>query len=161
MPCVAHLLAIDLGLKTGFAIFGDDGRLASYRSQNYGTVSRLKKAAWSELRRVEDLAAVAVEGDAGLARVWGKAATKQGAEVFAIQAGTWRRELFVARERRTGAIAKASADVLARKVIEVSGLPRPTSLRHDAAEAICIGLWACAQLAWPSICRVQISGPLE
>jgi len=148
MPRVAQLLAIDLGLKTGFARFGDDGRLVAYRSQNYGTVSRLKKAAWSELRRVEDLAAIAVEGDAALARVWGKAATKQGAEVFAIQARTWRRALFIERDRRTGAVAKASADVLARRVIEASGLPRPTSLRHDAAEAICIGLWACAQLGW-------------
>jgi len=148
---VARLLAIDLGLKTGFAQFADDGRLRSYRSQNYGTVSRLKRAAWSELRSVEELVAVAVEGDAALARVWGKAATKQGAEVFAIQAGTWRRALLDARDRRTGAIAKASADALAREIIEASGLPRPTSLRHDAAEAICIGVWACAQLGWPPV----------
>ncbi|MCB9592574.1 MAG: hypothetical protein H6719_07570 [Sandaracinaceae bacterium] len=146
-----HLLAVDLGLKTGLAVFDEGGRLVRYRSQNYGTVTRLKRAAWGELADVEALVAVAVEGDAALARVWGKAAEKRGARVFAIQAHTWRPELLEERERRTGALAKAAADTLARAIIERSGLPRPKALRHDAAEAICIGLWACRQLGWPSI----------
>ena len=34
---------------------------------------------------------------------------------------------------------------LARRVIEWSNAPRPTSLRHDAAEAILIGLWGVLQ----------------
>ena len=53
-----HLLAVDLGLKTGLAVFGEDGKLVRYRSQNYGTVARLKKAAWGELSSVEDYAAL-------------------------------------------------------------------------------------------------------
>ena len=143
-----HLLAVDLGLKTGLAVFDEQGRLVRYRSQNYGTVARLKKAAWGELSGVEGLAAVAVEGDTALARVWGRAAEKQGARVFAIQAHTWRPALFAPRDRKSGEIAKAAADRYAREVIEASGLKRPTSLRHDAAEAICIGVWACRELGW-------------
>lgn len=143
-----HLLAVDLGLKTGLAVFGEDGQLVRYRSQNYGTVSRLKKAAWGELSSVEELAAVAVEGDTGLARVWGRAAEKKGARVFVIQAHTWRPTLFAPRDRKSGEIAKAAADRYARELIEASGLKRPTSLRHDAAEAICIGVWACIELGW-------------
>ena len=142
------ILAVDLGLRTGVALFGPDGRLVRYRSQNYGTVTRLKRAAFGEIAGVEDLTALAVEGDAALARVWAKVAEKRGAEVFTIQAPTWRKVLLPERDRRTGADAKRAADKLARRVIEASGLSRPTSLRHDAAEAICIGLWACGELGW-------------
>ena len=146
---MAQLLAVDLGLKTGLAVFGDDGRLVRYRSQNYGTITRLKRAAWGELAEVEALAALAVEGDAALARVWAKAAEKRGAaRVFQIQAHDWRPALLAERDRRTGADAKAAADVLARAIIAQSGLPRPKALRHDAAEAICIGAWACRELGW-------------
>jgi hypothetical protein len=33
-------------------------------------------------------------------------------------------------------------------VIEWSGITRPTSLRHDAAEAILIGLWGVLEAGW-------------
>jgi hypothetical protein len=33
-------------------------------------------------------------------------------------------------------------------VIEWSGAARPTSLRHDAAEAILIGLWGLLEAGW-------------
>ena len=76
------------------------------------------------------------------------AVEKKGARVFVIQAHTWRPSLFAPRDRKSGEIAKASADRYARELIEASGLKRPTSLRHDAAEAICIGVWACIELGW-------------
>jgi hypothetical protein len=44
--------------------------------------------------------------------------------------------------RRSGEDAKAAAEKLARDLIERSGAKRPTSLRHDAAEAILVGVWA-------------------
>jgi hypothetical protein len=37
---------------------------------------------------------------------------------------------------------------MARKVIDWSGARRPTSLRHDAAEAILVGLWGGLQVGW-------------
>ncbi|MBC8076709.1 MAG: hypothetical protein H7Y32_11595, partial [Chloroflexales bacterium] len=36
----------------------------------------------------------------------------------------------------------------ARRVIAWAGAPRPTSLRHDAAEAILIGLWGALEVGW-------------
>jgi len=54
----------------------------------------------------------------------------------------WRASLLPPWARRTGEDAKAAAEELARKVIERSGAKRPTSLRHDAAEAILVGVWA-------------------
>jgi hypothetical protein len=82
-----RLLAVDLGLKTGLAAYGADGRLLRY-------------------------------------------------------------VLLHPSERRDGQAAKRNADRLARAVIEWSGAARPTSLRHDAAEAVCIGLWGVLEVGW-------------
>jgi hypothetical protein len=43
--------------------------------------------------------------------------------------------------------AEPAAD-LARRVIAWSNATRPTSLRHDAADAILIGLWSVLELGW-------------
>jgi hypothetical protein len=145
---VTALLAVDLGLRTGLAVFGDDGRLLRYRSQNFGTVGRLKRAAWGEIASVEGLAGLVVEGDTGLARVWARVAERSDARVFVIQAGRWRKALLTPKERRSGPLAKASAGVLARRIVAASGLPRPKALRHDAAEAICIGWWGVGEMGW-------------
>ena len=53
------LLAVDLGLRTGFALYGRDGRLVSYRSQNLGSKARLKRAAGSLLADHRDAERVA------------------------------------------------------------------------------------------------------
>jgi hypothetical protein len=145
-----RLLAIDLGHRSGFAVFGDDGRLHSYRSTNFGSARRMKQAAWGVLSDVDDLAWVVAEGDRNLADVWEKTAGKFSAEYLLTNAEEWRRELLYKRQRRSGALAKDAADELAREVIEWSNADRPTSLRHDAAEAILIGLWGVTQAGWLS-----------
>lgn len=137
------LVAVDLGLKTGLAVYGPGGRLTSYRSQNFGTRERLKRGAESVLDDVPDLQWLVVEGDAALGRMWGRAAERRGAAWTAVSAEQWRRALLHPSEQRTGKEAKQHADRLARLVIEWSQAPRPTSLRHDTAEAILAGLWAC------------------
>lgn len=38
------LLAVDLGLRTGLAMYGDDSRLLRYRSQHFGTAASLRRA---------------------------------------------------------------------------------------------------------------------
>ena len=48
----------------------------------------------------------------------------------------------------SGTQAKQTADELARRVINWSEAPRPTSLRHDAAEAILVGLWGALEVGW-------------
>ncbi len=65
-----------------------------------------------------------------------------------IAAERWRQELLYAREQRNGAQAKQRAAELARRIIEWSAAPRPTSLRHDAAEAIAIGFWGVLHVGW-------------
>lgn len=139
------LLAVDLGLKTGLARYGEDGRLTAYRSQNYGTRSRLKGAVLSEVR---GHSAIVVEGDRDLARIWERAAERCGARFLTTTPEVWRPAVLLARQQRSGSDAKRHAEARAREVIAWSGLPGPTALRHDAAEAILIGLWACLELGW-------------
>ncbi len=146
------LLAVDLGLRTGFALYGRNGRLQWYRSQNFVTTSRLKRGVHGLLNEIEDLSCIIVEGGGKLARVWEREGGKRGVPVIFISAETWRKELLYPREQRKGVAAKANADDIARRVIEWSGAPRPTSLRHDAAEAVLAGLWGVVHMGWlPSV----------
>jgi hypothetical protein len=89
-----------------------------------------------------------VEGGGALASAWADAALEREVEVRWVSAETWRQAFLYPREQRTGELAKRSAADLARRVIEWSGARRPTSLRHDAAEAILVGLWGVLDLGW-------------
>lgn len=142
------LLAIDLGLRCGLALYARDGRLLRFSSRSFASITTLKRAAWGVLAEVPELEVVVVEGDRALGEVWRKAAEKRGARGLFVSPERWRSALLYAREQRSGKDAKRNADVLARAVIEWSGAPRPTSLRHDAAEAILIGLWGVVELGW-------------
>ena len=143
------LLAVDLGLKTGFALYGRDGRLISYRSQNLGTRARLRKAAGSVLSEHRDAERLVLEGGGDIAEIWKRAAERAGRRARVIDAHVWRRQLLLPREQRRGFQAKEAADGLARAVIEWSGAKRPKGkLRHDAAEAIGVGLWGVLDAGW-------------
>lgn len=140
------LLAVDVGLRTGLAFFTEDGRLQSYRSQNFGTPARLRRAAFALLGEHPTLRWIALEGGGQLAEIWKRAAERRGIEVMQIGAERWRERLLYDRERRSGEAAKENAGELARRVIEWADAPRPTSLRHDAAEAILLGVWAAVEV---------------
>ena len=143
------LLAVDLGLRTGFALYGCDGRLVRYRSQNLGSRARLRRAAASVLADHEGLERIVLEGGGDIADIWKKAAERAGVQARVIDADVWRRPLLLPREQRRGADAKAAADGLARAIIEWSGAQKPKGpLRHDAAEAICVGLWGVLRAGW-------------
>jgi len=145
---MASLLAVDLGLKTGLALYGGDGRLVWYRSHNYGTTDRLRRDVPTILTGTPDLEIIVIEGGGNLALVWEKEAARRGLRVIRISAEQWRRQFLFPRHQRTGQDAKHHAGDLARRIIDWSGTGRPTSLRHDAAEAILIGLWGVVHVGW-------------
>jgi hypothetical protein len=147
-PSPPRLVAVDLGLRTGIAVFDGEGHLASYGSRNFGSRSRLRGGADAVLREVGEVEVLVVEGDRALGELWAARAARRGATTLRVTPERWRARLLHPRETRTGRDAKAAADTLARRTIEVLGARRPTSLRHDAAEAILIGLWACLELGW-------------
>ncbi|HEV2131352.1 MAG TPA: hypothetical protein VGR27_09635 [Longimicrobiaceae bacterium] len=145
---MSSLLAVDLGLRTGLALFGSEGRLLWYRSQNFGTATRLRRAVHGLLHTLPDLTWLILEGGGNLAEIWTREAERKGIAVRRIAAERWRQELLYAREQRSGAQAKQHAAELARRIIKWSAAPRPTSLRHDAAEAIAIGFWGVLHVGW-------------
>ncbi len=142
------LLAIDLGLKTGLAAFDRDGRLIWYRSHNFGSSARLKRGARTILREMENLEVVVIEGGGDLVNAWEFEARRLGIDVIQTCAERWRAELMTFKQQRGGKRAKTTANGLARKVIDWSNARKPTALRHDAAEAILIGLWAVLRVGW-------------
>jgi hypothetical protein len=142
------LLAVDLGLKTGLALYGPDGRCMWYRSQNFGKPDRLRRAVHRLLGELENLSVLVLEGGGPIADIWIHEARRHDIDVRQIGADLWRKALFYPRQHRSGPQAKNAAAPLARRVIEWSGANRPTSLRHDAAEAILIGLWGVLEVGW-------------
>ena len=66
------LLAVDLGLRTGLALFGEDGRLRWYRSQNFGSTPRLRRGAHGIFVANPEVAVVVLEGGGPLAGLWEK-----------------------------------------------------------------------------------------
>ncbi|HEX8242810.1 MAG TPA: hypothetical protein VF541_04930 [Longimicrobium sp.] len=142
------LLAVDLGVRTGLALYGGHGRLLRYRSQNFGSAARLRRALPALLEAERGLAWLVIEGGGPLADAWEREAARRQVAVLRIGAEEWRGALLYPREQRTGAQAKSTADGLARRIIDWSGAPRPTSLRHDAAEAILVGFWGVLEVGW-------------
>lgn len=141
------LLAVDLGLTTGLALYGRDGRLRWYRSRHFANNTTLRRAARSLLGE-PGLSTLYIEGGGAIANVWTAEASRKGIPVTQVAAETWRATMLHDRDQRSGRQAKDRAAVLARRVIEWSGGPRPTALRHDTAEAILIGLWAVCDCGW-------------
>jgi hypothetical protein len=144
---VPSLLAVDVGVRTGFARYGDDGRLRWYGSRNFGSAARLRRAIPAILDE-PGLAHLVLEGGGPLAERWELEGTRRALDVHRVSAEAWRAHFLLPRERRSGEQAKLVADRVARRVVEWSGLARPTSMRHDAAEAILVGLWGVLRVGW-------------
>jgi hypothetical protein len=143
------LLAVDLGLRTGLALYGRDGRLIWYRGHNYGATTRLRAGAARLVRELDGLAWLVAEGDAALARPWLRAAAARGAETRLIGAERWRARLFLERERADPERLKDHAVALATRVITWSRAAPPKGpVRHDVAEAILVGLWGVLEAGW-------------
>jgi hypothetical protein len=145
---MGSLLAVDAGLRFGLAWFDQAGQLSRYRSQHVPNRGVLRRAARAALDEEPDLSVLVIEGGGPIADVWRGLAERRGVRVLQISAEEWREDLLLRRERRSGDAAKQSADGLARRLIGESGAKRPTSLRHDAAEAILAGAWAVRHLGW-------------
>lgn len=142
------LLAVDVGLRCGLAYYDRDGRLHSYRSTNFGTAARLRRGCGPLLAGQPELELLVLDGGGPLAEIWQRAAERTGLNWRQVSAEQWRRKLLLDRDQRSGRLAKQRAGGIARAVIAWCGAPAPTSLRHDAAEAILIGLYAVHELDW-------------
>lgn len=141
-----RLLAVDVGVHCGLALFERDGRLCQSWSRNFGNRSRLKTAVHAFLGEIPDLAYLVLEGRGDLAVLWQREGKRRGLRVLTISAETWRARLLLPRHRRSGRQAKRHAGPLARQALVDAGLSPPASLTIDRAEAILVGLWAVEEL---------------
>lgn len=142
------LLGVDLGLATGLALYGRDGRLRWYRSHHFGTRTQLRRGVHGLLGEHPELEWIVIEGGGPLAAIWDREAVWRGIRMIRIGAEQWRAALFRPGQHRDRGHAKSAAEQLALRVIEWSGAPRPTRLRHDTAEAVLIGLWGVVRVGW-------------
>lgn len=138
---MSSLLAVDLGVRTGFALYNPDGNLEWYRSRNYGNRQRLRRDIQNMLSQIPSLSYVILEGGGDIARIWLKECRLRNITFRQIYAEDWRKDLFDPKEVRTGEQAKLNAIQLAKKVIDQCKGPKSTSMLDDAAEAILIGYW--------------------
>lgn len=142
------LLAVDVGLHTGLALFSEAATLLWYRSHHISSPVKLKKVIAKLLREDPRPTHLILEGGGPLTELWLSEAEKLAINSRQIHAQQWREQLFYARQHRSGSQAKREADGVARQVIEQLGGKKPTSLRHDTAEAVLIGLYGLLQLGW-------------
>jgi hypothetical protein len=136
-----YMLAVDLGVKTGLALFTTEGQLIWYRSRNYGNKQRLKQDIQNFFDHTPAISLVILEGGGDLAQLWKKECRRRAVSCRQIYAEEWRKDLFDPKEYRTGEEAKKQALKQAREVIDHCNGPKPTSMIDDAAEAILIGYW--------------------
>jgi hypothetical protein len=96
------LLAVDVGVRTGLAVYRDDGRLIWYRSRNFGAAARLKRAIPALLHEAFDPTYVVLEGGGPLSEHWTSAAERHGSRVRRVSAEEWRSLFLLPRDQRSG-----------------------------------------------------------
>src|SRR5580765_29237 len=97
-----RLLAIDLGLRCGWAAFDRSGRLLSYGSRHFGNRGALRKAIPQILRQYPRLERLVVEGGGDLYVPWQTAGLHHGLRVQQVMGDVWRRTLLNPSQRRSG-----------------------------------------------------------
>lgn len=141
------LLAVDLGLRTAWALFDQEGHLCRFESRRFGTRTRLKSGVPNVVRTLpRGIDVVVAEGDARLAAIWFDCRSDWDTEL--VYAEKWRGALLWQRQRRSGPQAKDAAVQLAALVIRDDACGWATSLNDDTAEAILLGYWAVTERGW-------------
>lgn len=147
MPTTAAgLLAVDVGLSTGFARFDDRGRLLWHGSHNFGAAARHKRGILHVLDRAGAVDWLALEGGGSLLRHWENEARRRYIETLVYSAEEWRNALFPVRERTDAERAKGFARQVARRLIAWDSPAGPRDTQFDTAEAICLGVAACLEV---------------
>lgn len=145
------LLAVDLGVKTGYALYSDEGKILRYHSHNFGNAQRLKRGVYGILKSFENLQYLYLEGGGKLEKYWIKEAVKLDVKVIQLHAHDWRNEIYPAMKQQDKTKqTKIFAEKKAYEILSKQNAPTPSSLTHDVAEAIIIGYYGCLQQGWIS-----------
>lgn len=143
-----HLLAVDVGLRTGLALFADNGRLLWYRSHHLPSGSSLKRFILHVLDTPPRPTRLILEGSGSLADSWIRAAERRKLPLRQIQAEEWRKTFLLPRQQHNAQLAKQNAIKIASRIIANLSDRQPTALRHDTAEAVLVGTFGLLELGW-------------
>lgn len=165
------LMAIDLGLKSGVALFGRNGKLLRYEQFHFQKDS-LDKTVKSLLTTWEQEARdhghscdgdidnnpprvthLVLEGaDSFMLRAWMDATNcdKNTVSILRVSPEEWRAELLQEKERLSASNAKAASRLIARQIVNDFGImPRHEGkFTTDVAEAVCLGFYVCYKMGW-------------
>ncbi len=141
------LLAVDMGIRTGLALYSSREGLVWYRSHNFGCRSRLRRGIYTILHSLPYLRWVVIEGSRDMGKLWKKKAQSRGIGLKWIGSEIWR-ETLLPHPNVPANILKEEAINVARRVIQIFNLSPPKKLNHNAAEAILIGLWGIIEVGW-------------
>lgn len=139
------LLAVDLGVRTAWALYDQEGHLVRFESRNFGGKSKMRTGVPAVLRTFGDIEVVVAEGDSRLGKLW--FGCRKGWETELVSAEQWRADLLTPRQRRSGSTAKQQALEIAARIVRADRCGR-TSLNDDTAEAILLGYWAVKLRGW-------------
>jgi hypothetical protein len=148
------LLAVDLGLATGVAVFDSTGKLLLYNDFVFKSTADLRQVVhdllveWERNLAVE-ITHVAIEGlDPSLWDAW--ISVLGSREVLDVLPETWRQDLLLHRERASGELAKAASRIIAKQIVHDYGMmtSHQGDFQTDAAEAVLLGLHVSRRLGW-------------
>ena len=155
------LLSVDLGLRSGFAIYDNEGTLTTAFGRRFESQSNIDASineVLVDVTRNYSITHYVLEGDNVLQKAWREAiATFIGTEqttveIITVSPAEWRAQMLMKKEAESGSSAKAAARLIARQIMWRAGLVDEYSTKPmdtDVAEAILIGYYATrTKLNW-------------
>ena len=159
--CGATLLSVDLGLRSGFAVFDNEGKLTTAFGRHFESQSNIETSinqVLVDVTRNYSITHYVLEGDNVLQQAWREAIAsftgtdRETVEIISVSPAEWRAQMLVKRETDSGSSAKAAARLIARQIMWRAGLvdEYPTQpMDTDVAEAILIGYYTTrTKLNW-------------
>ena len=145
------LLAVDLGLRTGTAVFDGNGTVLAVETWRFHDPESLDLGL-TEILTTHNITHVVIEGeDRKLFYIWRRAIAKfEGVQLARVVADDWRRMLLSKKEMRDARKAKSAAGLIAKQVLKHNEELRDKKLSSDAAEALLVGRYAVRVLGWVS-----------
>jgi Icc-related predicted phosphoesterase len=143
------LLAVDLGLRTGTAVFNSSGAVLAVDSWRFKDHDDLDQGL-QQLLSSHDITHVVIEGeDRKLFSIWRRAIERlEGVQLARVVADDWRRMLLSRKEMRDARKAKNAAGMIAKQILKGNEELHGKKLSSDASEALLVGCYAVRVLGW-------------
>jgi hypothetical protein len=124
------LVAVDLGLRSGFAFYNSSGSLIDFIDHRFYSEGDLTDSILAEIKKWSnkyDLTHFALEGDKIYRALWTAAINrfaeerKQEKEIIYVAPAEWRECILLTKERKSGKDAKIAARQISRQIMWRSG----------------------------------------